>query len=560
MKVIYKGRYGGQNAPKTPSEPGDVLELLDNNWNDYGFETTFNTACRIGEETLELGLIKVLFEGSSRSREFLKSKLDENWDGTFPITEVGYVSVPLEISFYEQLVSQLGEVRAIEVALALKDASFLINTRQDAEAIRIRKLEGFETSLQRERGEEKAFADGWKILAKEAIAVSNLDFRFTDAQGSIQEISFKYQSTNLLPSDINVLIGPNGVGKSRLLHQIVDDWIQNEPHEDRLTGFTNRPSLSQLVVLSYSPFENFPASMPKDKRQDADAYRYFGLRSDTQGQGNNTALSLDTPKMATAHSLLACLADDIRFRSMREWAKKLATVENVLRSAFDFDFAAVEVDPNASAAYANKSLFDPTELVFRRDGRRYVAIRSSSMSRLDPEAIAPNIVAESGVLFFKDDRLLELSSGQRLFSYIVINLLGVMRRNSLILIDEPELFLHPSLEIQLVEMLKEILKHFSSKALFATHSIVTVREVPADCVHVFSRTDDGIQFSHPPFQTFGGDVQRITSYVFGDRAVTKPFEAWIDEQLRERSAAELIGLLGPALNEEMIIQIAAKGR
>ncbi|MCV5791964.1 ATP-binding protein, partial [Escherichia coli] len=61
---------------------------------------------------------------------------------------------------------------------------------------------------------------------------------------------------------------------------------------------------------------------------------------------------------------------------------------------------------------------------------------------------------------------------------MVTNILGAIRRNSLILIDEPELFLHPTLEIAFIQMLKKILRNYASKALLATHSLVTVRELP----------------------------------------------------------------------------------
>jgi hypothetical protein len=110
-------------------------------------------------------------------------------------------------------------------------------------------------------------------------------------------------------------------------------------------------------------------------------------------------------------------------------------------------------------------------------------------------------------------------------------------------------------------MLKAILARFNSKALLATHSVVTVREMPADCVHVFEKTEDDLVLNNPPFQTFGGDVQRISSYVFGDRAVSKPFESWIRSQLEEvGSANELIEALGDELNEELIVQIRAMER
>ncbi|MDL2406949.1 ATP-binding protein [Rhizobium calliandrae] len=562
MQVVFRGRAG--RSLRTPTDSGDVLELIENDWDDYGHATTFNTACRIGGEILDLGSVKILFDGKTSSRGVLREAVSAGWDGVLPVPDLSYVSVPSEISFYEQLVSLLGEEGASEVAIALRDASYLINVRNDDEAVRMSKAPGFGSSLQRERGAQNAFQDGWKVFAQQMATANNLDFRYLDANGVIREILFRYQSPTPLPHDINVLIGPNGIGKSQLLHQIVKDWIDDDDSKPAESpGFITRPSLSQIVVLSYSPFERFPITMEREDFQDQDAYRYFGLRGPA-GAGNvpvnEDVLSLEVPKEATARSLISCVSDDVRFRAMRAWAKKLATAEEVLRSAFSFDFAAVEVERGDPSTFASKAIMGPHPVFDGPNGEQFVRISSQELPQLVPDRIVDRLRARTGVVFFKDGAPLHLSSGQRLFSYIIINLLGVIRRNSLILIDEPELFLHPTLEIQLVDMLKEILKQFNSKALFATHSIVTVREVPADCVHVFARTDDGIVVSTPPFQTFGGDVQRITSYVFGDRAVSKPFEAWIMEQLQERSASDLINLLRDELNEEMIIQIAAMGR
>jgi hypothetical protein len=110
-------------------------------------------------------------------------------------------------------------------------------------------------------------------------------------------------------------------------------------------------------------------------------------------------------------------------------------------------------------------------------------------------------------------------------------------------------------------MLKKILSVYSSKALLATHSVVTVREVPSECVHVFEKTDAELQITNPPFETFGGDVQRISSYAFGDRSVSKPFEAWLKNLLKEYGTAnQVLEALGADINEEMIIQLHAMER
>jgi hypothetical protein len=88
--------------------------------------------------------------------------------------------------------------------------------------------------------------------------------------------------------------------------------------------------------------------------------------------------------------------------------------------------------------------------------------------------------------------------------------------------------------------------------------VLTVREVPRRCVHVFEITDDGFIIKTPPFETFGGDVQRISSYVFGDRGVSKPHEVWLRELLDTHGTAdEVLEALGEEVNEEMIVQLHA---
>jgi energy-coupling factor transporter ATP-binding protein EcfA2 len=311
----------------------------------------------------------------------------------------------------------------------------------------------------------------------------------------------------------------------------------------------------------------FPVDLRGVKKQDQDAYRYFGFRGRSTPQPGTKRLggirlTHEAPKRNAATSLLDCLADDKRYRSLPGWPQKLKTMERVLRTAFDFDYAAVTIETpklDPGRYYLDHDFVDQKiiedDLL---DDRHLIAIDADSVNDLVIDTIREDLVAAEGVTFVKDKRPIELSSGQKLFSFIVVNILGAIRRDSLILIDEPELFLHPTLEIRFIGMLKRILQHFNSKALMATHSVVTVREVPSDCVHVFERTEEGLVVKRPPFETFGGDIQRITSYVFGDNATSKPFEGWIREQLEELGDADaLIAALGEELNEELIVQIRA---
>ncbi|WP_216610867.1 AAA family ATPase [Vibrio mediterranei] len=165
------------------------------------------------------------------------------------------------------------------------------------------------------------------------------------------------------------------------------------------------------------------------------------------------------------------------------------------------------------------------------------------------------------VIFLKEQQPLSLSSGQRLFTFIVINVLDAIRYNSLIVIDEPELFLHPTLEIEFISLLKAVLAPFSSKTILATHSLSVVREVPSNCVHIFREDETGLDIVPPPFETFGGNVQRISSYVFGDKSVSKPFDEWVEAKMQEPIDADsLINQLGSEINEELMMKILSLGR
>jgi len=565
MKILYLGKESRRSKYIT-SEEGDVIELLSNNWDDFGYGTTFMTSCKIDDASIELGSIKILIKDVKVTRKYLDGLLKEGWDGEFPIPNTSYISVPTEISFYEQLDAILGGQRVFQVAKKLKDASLFVRTLEDSEAKELVESKGFEDSLQRERGAVQSYLDAWKIFAKQDIAVLDLGFKFVNVFGDTSVLSLKYQSPSPLPHDINTLIGPNGSGKSQLLHQMVKSWISNRKNPD--IGFVEKPNLSQIVVVSYSPFEQFPVDLQGEDLQDIEAYRYFGFRGrDNPTKKNEIGrirLSQTFPKRNAATSLLECLEYDQRYLNVPNWVRKVEIAEKVLRVAFDFDFAAICVEEftRASRFYADIEKLDRTPYIRSEDGvdKVFIPIASDMIANLKLTALRKHIEISSGIAFFKDGEIVKLSSGQRLFTYIVINILGTIRRNSLILVDEPELFLHPTLEIQFIEMLKEILVEFNSKALLATHSVVTVREMPADCVHVFERTKDRLSIRNPPFQTFGGDNQRISSYVFNDQKISKPFEAWIKKQVEIFGSAEaLLEQHEDEFNEEMIIQIKAMG-
>ncbi|MGJ7494708.1 AAA family ATPase [Variovorax sp. RT4R15] len=551
--------------------------LSPDTWNDFGYQTTFKTYARLEGEYVTLGSIQILFEEHKNSFDRLASSLGDALYATFPLQHADYVSTPATLAFYQQVIGLLGLDAAVQVAMALRDASYMARVLEDEAALALVRSEGFRVSLQRERGAQRAFELGWKLLGGDDVDIGKVEFRCAAVDDTPLRLNLQFSSGELLPHDINVLIGPNGMGKSQMLIKMVKNWLELDQEMTSDVGFQRRPRFSQIVAISYSPFEQFPIDEGPGERKDKNIYRYFGLRGHAVEAALKThgeiTLSPLFAQRSAAHSLLDCFADDQKYKHIRGWSQKTTNVFRVLNKAIEFDGVAlatkatVDLDDflanNVNAAVRELSVafdfpFEPVE-GSPVEQLRWFSIDPDLAETMDVAAFRKLFFADAGVGILKGDRLLKLSSGQRLFFYIVINVLGAMRRDCLVIVDEPELFLHPTLEIDFIKLLKNVLAEYSSKALIATHSATVVREVPQDCVHVLQRTKDaGIELNNPPFQTFGGDIQRISSYVFDDRSARKGYEDWIRQKLTELGTTEaLINALGDEINEELLIQIHA---
>lgn len=108
--------------------------------------------------------------------------------------------------------------------------------------------------------------------------------------------------------------------------------------------------------------------------------------------------------------------------------------------------------------------------------------------------------------------LSNFSSGQK---YIVIILLAIVENiieKSMLVIDEPEDFLHPPYVAALVNAISRILRKVRGIGIMATHSDVVLQELPQKCVYCLSKNKE---IKNPDIQTFAADVSLINKEVFG---------------------------------------------
>ena len=556
MRIYYSGE--SSNAViKQQNKEKDFLALKFDRWDDYNFKTRFPTFCMINGEEIELGAIKILFEEQGVSFKYLQSRLDDGtWNGEFPIDNCNYVSVPEDLEFYVNLADKLSGSALGDIAIALRDASFLSETMKDDTVAKLIGSAAFETSLLRDQGSRRSFLESWKIIAGTKSDISGFDFTTKLLGDNSFTVGFTFHH-DLFPANINVIIGPNGSGKSQTLLQLVNEVLNTNGASG---NYRNVFNFSQVLVVSYSPFDQFP-TIAKDGGGKVlkNTYRYFGFRKtsakDGNGEKQKNVIDFNAPRKSLSKSFLSMQIEDRRHSRVVKWVKKVDLSLLLLKEAIPFDDFGIELHLDA---FENQGPMLNGVNNFIHDNKLYIS--GETCSDISPESLDKIARLDPQFVLLKNGKPLSwssLSSGQRLFTYLVMPIIGSIKFNSLIILDEPELYLHPSLEVALYRMLKVILEKYTSIAIIATHSLIAVREVPANCVHVLAKKSDGsIVVSTPPFETFGSDIQRISSYVFGDSSISKPYEDWITNRLRsEPSAEDLVKKLRGKINEEFLLHI-----
>lgn len=131
-----------------------------------------------------------------------------------------------------------------------------------------------------------------------------------------------------------------------------------------------------------------------------------------------------------------------------------------------------------------------------------------------------------------------LSSGQNTFLIKTLSILMTIENNSLVIIEEPENFLHPSLLINLIAILKKILIQTNSCSIISTHSPLILRELPKEQVTIFNRFNNVTSFRKPITETFGADATELFQEVFSDLEVNANYRDTIRDLAKSENSVE----------------------
>jgi hypothetical protein len=473
---------------------GNEVLLVKDNWNDwFTWVTQFYIVVvhRDGART-DVGQVKIANTAMTPQNAVTHAQIHE----PFSHLGEGWFSLGQSENYYETLNSLGAEYRDWFLN-ALRDCA-----KDLALFDRHAQEEVFRRSLMRDIDPERV-RNRFHRLAQGDAALTNFAFRFRfpeDPRALTEPptLTFKVTPGSKPPTNVHVVIGRNGVGKSRCFDLLSRAFLGLEapdggpagelgPLEIATVDFLRKShGFAGLVTVAFSPFDKY-GPLVKGKTNLQVRYDYVGLIRESAEERPPSAdpdadiapLTIKSqPELTTdfLEGIKACRSGARRAR----WARALQVLE---------------ADP----------LF-----------------KEASISGVVDD--------EAGGWEARARRLFRnLSSGHSIVLLIITKLIELVEEKSLVLIDEPEGHLHPPLLSAFVRALSDLLNNRNGVAIIATHSPVVLQEVPKSCTWILNRSGRSARADRPLQETFGENVGVLTHHVFGLEVVQTGFYRMISD-------------------------------
>lgn len=501
-----------------PSESArGVVQLSSGNWDDYSFKTSFGaTFCNLQGKMIDLGTVKIGYVGQTTG--WTRDRLP----ATFVDLPDGWFSLGQDVEYYKNAVSQLSPDDLSLILRALRD---VVADEAILDAARNERV--FKDSLMRGVSMSAIHGQFRRVLNGE---VELTDFRFSytqkgDERHAAVELDFRVEASSRPPTNIHVLIGRNGVGKTTLLNNMVGALLGLMRQDQPKHGFyehglfdskepLSKEYFSSVVSVSFSAFDPFLPPMDRSDRTEGPAYFYIGMKNARFGHGAD-----QKPPPKTDADLVNDFVES--FRSCLSQPEK--------RERWNKAITRLESDPN----------FEEMDL-----GR---------LLRLeDRDAInAARLMAS------------RMSSGHSIVLLTITKLVDTVEEKTLVLLDEPESHLHPPLLSAFTRALSELLYSRNGVAIIATHSPVVLQEVPRSCVWKLTRFRAEGRSDRPERETFGENVGVLTREIFGLEVSKSGFHEMMQRAVEaggtfDSIVADYGGQLGAEARAILLSLIAAR--
>ena len=151
---------------------------------------------------------------------------------------------------------------------------------------------------------------------------------------------------------------------------------------------------------------------------------------------------------------------------------------------------------------------------------------------------------ENGSIFkynvYKDNYA-KMSSGQTMLTNLIIDITANVRSNCLIMIDEPEVHLHPNAITQIINVVNLVCERFSSCCIMATHSPLVIQSLLSRNVLIMERDVDGMPVVRQMrVESLGENLTTINEEIFSNGQRDKYYRRLIEKAVEGKESMEQV--------------------
>ncbi|MFB7335236.1 AAA family ATPase [Streptomyces adustus] len=467
--------------------------LVPDSWDDYSFRTSYDLRIRLheGDRPIEIGRVKIALLDQVPGPSPLPPGIHV---GGLPSALGSWVSLGQDDQYYEKI-RDLGPVLAREILTGLHDLAFNLEAFEQS-----RLAEVVETSFLRSLSDTTVVTQFHRILAGgDRLTGYRFDYHLPQTDPSVPPrgpLEFEVTPESSPPTNIHVLIGRNGEGKTTLLRSLANAAVRPAGFLQRAAGRIEhfpteagepQPFANVLLVAfsAFDPFTDITSPSP------AVRYTHIGL---VPQSGLSQHPGQVKKQVDLAEEFVDALRSIMTSGRYERWREALETLGS------DRQFKAAVLDD------------------------------CGVVPNFDSETLAgPS--TESGRLW--SEVFINLSSGHAIVLLTLTRLVDLVAERTLILLDEPESHLHPPLLSSFIRAVSDLLTDRNGVAVTATHSPVVLQEVPKSCVYKITRNGRHSRARRPRYETYGENIGVLTREVFGLEVMRSGFYAEIERVVCE---------------------------
>lgn len=464
MNFLVTDKFGNY-----PENTKNTILLTWDDWNDYSYYTLFGVEYVDSKgKKCTVGAVRIGYIGQRKGIDQKKIKTGES----FQTLDDTHFSVGTEDSYYETLNELPEEVKDF-VLIGLNDIAL------NSDKLNLAVNEEVTTdSLMRDIS-YSTIVNQFKRIANGGARLSNYSFTYNSQDNQTTPIEFNIIAEQYPPTNIQIIIGSNGVGKSYLLNNMVNSVLQpNGNSNDGQFIFNTQyqsDKFSNVICVTFSAFDEYEFH---NKFENKDIkYHFIGLKK------------MEVEKQHSINDF----ADNF-----------LSSINLILSSKRFFRWKSIITELESDPVFKNENLIEFIEKEYKTNDK--AGLRS---------------------------KFTKLSSGHKIILLTITKLVELLQEKSLVFFDEPEIHLHPPLLSSFIRALSKLLLDRNAVCIMTTHSPIVLQEVPSSCVYKLSRMGAYSKFERPRLETFGENIGVLTNEVFGLEVTESGFYKILKELVQE---------------------------